>query len=86
MSRSARNRAAHKARGIRPVGNPATLDRPARPAILPPDTVEPYGWTGTRRHGNRRPGRDKGGDTEWRTTSPYYRTTTTHDYRWDKTP
>lgn len=46
--------------------------------------TEPYGWTGTRRHGNKR-GRDTKGQGEWRTVSPSYRTAATVDARWHDT-
>lgn len=55
--------------------------RPNRAILAPAEPVQPYGFTGTRRHGNKR-GSDTKGQGEWRTVSPSYRTVSTHDARW----
>lgn len=81
MSRSARNRAAHKARGTAPKGvvpSRTLIPSEARrthsaPVALRTDDAP--------RRKNRRPGSDKG-QGEWRTVSPYYRTAATLDVRW----
>ena len=81
MSRSARDRAAHRARGTRPDNQPPArglIPSEARRTYAAPITLRDE--TAPRRK-NRRPGSDKG-QGEWRTTSPYYRTAATLDVRW----
>lgn len=80
MSRSARNRAAHRSRGTRPDNSPTRALIPSEDRRTHAVPVSLHN-DDTPRRKNRRPGSDKG-QGEWRTTSPYYHTHATIDARW----
>ncbi len=89
MNRSQANRsviAARAATNTRPVLDLAPGVSPAHRTVT---TCEPYAWTGTRKHGNKRSSKGGSGDLgargQWATVAPSYKTEATIDSKWDQT-